>query len=96
MAERSGPSPADSSPVDHSGCDHAFKPVRCDRCGREFVCTPWDDFYCAAEGDHCCEQCLLAAYPAPVIVLDPYTDTSRLRRPGGGPDAPRSPGGDPR
>jgi hypothetical protein len=45
---------------DHAECgSNAWKPVHCDRCGRDFVCTPWDDFYCAAEGDHCCERCLI-------------------------------------
>ncbi|MBM0275141.1 hypothetical protein [Micromonospora tarensis] len=45
--------------VDHSQCDFAWKPVQCDRCGARYVCTPATDFYCAAEGDHCCEPCLL-------------------------------------
>lgn len=44
----------------HSNCNNAYQPVRCDRCGREYICTPSDDFYCAAEGDHCCERCLLS------------------------------------
>ena len=43
----------------HTACDNADKTVTCDRCGRTYVCTPSDDFYCAAEGDHCCERCLL-------------------------------------
>lgn len=46
--------------TDHSLCNHAGKQVRCDRCGKAYICTPWQDFYCAAEGDHCCEPCLLA------------------------------------
>jgi hypothetical protein len=44
----------------HENCtNNAYKPVTCDRCGRSYVCTPDADFYCAAEGDHCCESCLL-------------------------------------
>lgn len=58
-----------SALFDHSRCDHAYKQVKCDRCGREYVCTPADDFYCAAEGDHCCEACLVGGLP--VTVLDP-------------------------
>ncbi len=45
---------------DHANCgSNAGKTVTCDRCWRTFVCTPRDDFYCAAEGDHCCEACLM-------------------------------------
>lgn len=51
----------------HPDCDNAGKQVRCDRCGREYVCTPWDDFYCTPEGDHCCEQCLIGDLPLHVI-----------------------------
>ena len=59
--------------VDHSKCDNAYKPVKCDRCGREYVCTPANDFYCAAEGDHCCEPCLLGGIP----IFIPYERTHR-------------------
>lgn len=58
-------------PVDHSACSYADKPVRCDRCGREYVCTPADDFYCAAEGDHCCERCLIGDRELHTIMLPP-------------------------
>jgi hypothetical protein len=45
----------------HAACPSpAFQQVTCDRCKRKFKCTPWDDFYCAADGDHCCELCLIA------------------------------------
>lgn len=54
---------------DHSQCNNAWKPVKCDRCSREYVCTPSDDFYCAAEGDHCCGPCLLGGMPVHVIRL---------------------------
>jgi hypothetical protein len=37
----------------------AYQEVTCDRCGRTYICSPSDDFYETAEGDHCCEQCLL-------------------------------------
>lgn len=44
----------------HKDCpSFAWQPVRCDRCGREYTCSPSDDYYCAAEGDHCCERCLI-------------------------------------
>ncbi len=39
----------------------------CERCGRGYVCTPWDDFYCADAGDHCCEACLVGGLPVHVI-----------------------------
>jgi hypothetical protein len=59
--------------VDHSLCNHAWKQVRCDRCGAEFQCTPSSDLYCAAEGDHCCEPCLLGGLPLTTfaVVEDP-------------------------
>lgn len=57
------------SEVDHSKCDWAWKPVKCDRCGAEFVCTPSTDFYCAAEGDHCCEPCLVGGLPVRVMTV---------------------------
>jgi hypothetical protein len=56
------------STVGHSACDNAYKPVHCDRCGRDFVCTPSDDFYCTPQGDHCCEPCLIG--PLPLTVID--------------------------
>lgn len=55
-------------PIDHSGCNFAWKHVRCNRCGREYQCTPADDHYCAAEGDHCCEPCLTGGLPVTVLV----------------------------
>ena len=54
--------------TDHSACDFALKQVCCDRCGREYQCTPSDDHYCAAEGDHCCEPCLLGGRPLTVLM----------------------------
>jgi hypothetical protein len=36
-----------------------WQEVKCDRCGREYQCTPWDDYYETPAGDHCCEPCLL-------------------------------------
>lgn len=53
----------------HRNCNYAWKQVRCDRCGRTYQCTPSDDYYCVAEGDHCCESCLLRGRS--LIVLDP-------------------------
>jgi hypothetical protein len=53
----------------HADCgSNAYKPVRCDRCGSEYVCTPANDFYCAAEGDHCCEPCLINGQPLITLV----------------------------
>ncbi len=43
----------------HENCNHAYRDVKCDRCGDEFRCTPSRDFYCTPEGDHCCEPCLV-------------------------------------
>lgn len=43
--------------------DRQWKQVKCDRCGREFQCTPWDDLYDTPEGDACCEPCLLGGRP---------------------------------
>jgi hypothetical protein len=54
----------------HETCDHAYKTVTCDRCKRPFTCTPWDDFYCAAEGDHCCERCLIGDAPLTLKLAD--------------------------
>jgi hypothetical protein len=52
----------------HANCpDVAYKPVTCDRCGRQYVCTPSQDYYCAAEGDHCCEPCLIGNLPLTVL-----------------------------
>lgn len=59
-----GPRPA---AVDHSACDHAGKQVRCDRCGRGYVCTPADDLYCTPKGDHSCEACLIGGLPLVVV-----------------------------
>lgn len=61
--------PHDAATVDHSECHPAGQDVKCDRCGREYVCTPFDDFYCAAEGDHCCESCLTGGRP--IVHIDP-------------------------
>jgi hypothetical protein len=67
-------------PGEYSRCDFAWKQGRCERCRREFVCTPSDDLYCTDEGDHCCEGCLLAGYPQPLVVLDPTTAVSPAGR----------------
>jgi hypothetical protein len=54
--------------VSHENCTpKPWQNVHCDRCGRDYVCTPQDDFYCAAEGDHCCEPCLLGGLKLHVI-----------------------------
>lgn len=58
-------------PNPHASCgSNAWKPVRCDRCGRRYVCTPADDYYCTPEGDHCCESCLLGGLPLQVVHVD--------------------------
>lgn len=62
----------------HPSCpDWAGQQVRCDRCGQEYTCTPWADFYCAAEGDHCCEPCLLGGRP--LVVIDEETTAGLIR-----------------
>jgi hypothetical protein len=48
MSTSGAPRPS-PGPVDHSGCDFGWQEIRCDRCGREFVCAPWDDLYCNAD-----------------------------------------------
>ena len=56
----------------HEHCESkAYKPVRCDRCGAEYTCTPASDYYCAAEGDHCCEPCLIGGRPLMVVIATP-------------------------
>jgi len=56
----------------HETCvstENAWKYVTCDRCGRTFMCTPSDDFYCVdGSPDHCCESCLVQPFTnKPVI-----------------------------
>jgi len=74
---------------DHTNCgSNAGKSVTCDRCKRTFVCTPWDDYYCAANGpDHCCESCLVGGSPIAYIDLGALLDEPVYRRPAGSPDA---------
>lgn len=64
-----GPAPTAAPQVDHSRCNNAYKQVKCDRCGHEYLCTPSSDFYCAAEGDHCCEPCLLSGTRVSALLL---------------------------
>lgn len=72
----------------HANCGgNAWKTVRCDRCKRTYTCKPWDDFYCAAEGDHCCESCLVGGRPIAYIDLAGPLDEPVYREPAGGPDA---------
>ena len=63
-------------PTDHSTCNFAWKQVRCDRCGRTYQCTPSDDHYCSAEGDHCCEPCLIGGLPVTVLIPVKERDSS--------------------
>lgn len=56
---------------DHDGCDHRWKQVTCDRCGDTYQCQPGRDFYCAVEGDHCCEPCLLRGRRLIAVKLPP-------------------------
>lgn len=55
---------------DHSACNFAYRQVTCDRCGKTYRCTPFTDYYCAPEGDHCCEACLLDGRQIAVIDID--------------------------
>lgn len=55
----------------HENCPaRAWQWVTCDRCGAHYRCTPSQDFYCAAEGDHCCEPCLVAGIGARYDVIN--------------------------
>lgn len=48
--------------------------VTCKDCGRQYQCTPWDDYYNATnEHDGVCTNCLLIAnnIEGPLIVVDP-------------------------
>lgn len=45
--------------------DACWLAVRCGRCGREYVCAPWDDYNVPGDdlawrGDPVCDHCLLA------------------------------------
>jgi hypothetical protein len=53
------------------------------------VCSPSDDLYCTDEGGHCCEGCLVAAYPQPLITFVATTDVSGLGPAGGSETTPR-------
>jgi len=75
-----------SDQVDHSRCNFAYQQVKCDRCKHEFQCTPWDDFYCAAEGDHCCETCLVGGRRIASVDLDVPLDEPVFHKPAGGSD----------
>jgi hypothetical protein len=60
-----------TEPDPHANCpSFALQQVTCDRCGRTFQCTPVDDFYCSADGDHCCEQCLLGGLVLVNLAVD--------------------------
>jgi hypothetical protein len=44
--------------------DACWKAVRCGRCGREYVCAPWDEYNTPADdlgwhGDPVCDRCLM-------------------------------------
>jgi hypothetical protein len=69
MSTDSQPTGQPTPAGDHSACDFAYKQVTCDRCGRTYQCTPADDHYCAAEGDHCCQPCLTGGLPLRVDVV---------------------------
>jgi hypothetical protein len=48
---------------------NGYQPVKCSDCGREYICTPGDDYYNATTAtDGVCLSCLLAANG-----LDPQT-----------------------
>lgn len=75
--------PPDAGWIDaHDNCDtasRAYQMVTCDRCKRTYQCTPSSDFYCAAEGDHCCEPCLLGGTRlAGEVLVDPDASEHRV------------------
>lgn len=43
--------------------DKRWQQIHCDRCGRDFQCTPWDDHYDQPDGTGVCEPCLLGGRP---------------------------------
>jgi len=77
---------SDSDMSAHTTCpDFAWQNVTCDRCRRKFQCTPWDDFYCAADSpDHCCESCLVRGHR--IAYVDPEAPLAApvFRTPAGG------------
>ena len=47
-----------------------YKPVRCKACGREYVCTPNDDYYnCTTSTDGVCLKCLMESNEAKTVVI---------------------------
>ena len=69
----------------HESCGgNGGKQVRCDRCGRAYVCSPWDDFYCTPAGDHCCESCLVGGAPIAYVDLEAPLAEPVFHGPAGG------------
>lgn len=59
---------AATKPDPHANCPLTAGPdVTCDRCGKTYRCGPDADYYCAVEGDHCCEPCLIGGRPLLVV-----------------------------
>lgn len=55
----------------HADCpDWGYLHVKCQRCGRKYQCTPFDDYYCTPEGDHACGKCLFAGRKVAHIDLE--------------------------
>lgn len=54
----------------HAACDNAGKKVTCDRCGRTYVCSPSDDYYCTPDGRHSCESCLIGGLQLITVDVD--------------------------
>lgn len=68
----------------HANCGgNAYKPVQCDRCRRTYKCSPWDDYYCSPEGDHCCESCLVGGKQIAYIDLEAPLDKPVFHDPAG-------------
>lgn len=61
-----------TEPDPHANCPQsADLEVTCDRCGKTYQCSPDADYFCAVEGDHCCEPCLI--YGRPIVEPAPRT-----------------------
>lgn len=60
-----------------------WEQVRCRDCGREFQCTPWDDYYNATTADDgTCEQCLCGDLKFVHVELNADGSLTEVPRPG--------------
>lgn len=68
-----------------SDFDQRWQQVKCRDCGREFQCTPWDDYYNATSAeDGVCERCLIGGRKLVHVVLNDDGTVTQVPRPGPG------------